>query len=511
MALEKKKPGNSEQGFALIIALLTLLLISAALMGMFAMTNAETNVSANFRDEQTAYFASKAGIEEVRDRMRFTATNSVTPKTTLANALAGQPNGILYVTNPAPGETDTPWLTTGTNYPDDELCKEITASCGANLAAGTWTSQAASAGYAAAPILPWKWVRVMEKVNKPSLTSKLMPVNGSTGTDITAGYRVCWTGTNEVATGAASCKVANPSYLPVYELTALAVTPSGSRRMRQYEIYQTPFPGIPGAFVFDGSNPSFNPPSSSAFNVSGTDVAQGPNAGAGCDPAVNQPALGAYDNGSVNTLDTDMVGPPDRSGQYTSSAPYATTPAVANVNSSLSSSYINLTTVGGLTNLVNLITNAAGANVYPNGTAPTNMGTNTAPVINVVNGDFTFTGSGTGILLVTGQLTLNGNFSYNGVILAIGEGAITKNGGGGGTVNGAMFAANLFSDPVPAGGPGAYPAYTTLLSPPSHAPGVPYFGWSGGGNATIQYDSCWINAVNQSLPFKLAAQRELIY
>jgi len=107
-------------------------------------------------------------------------------------------------------------------------------------------------------------------------------------------------------------------------------------------------------------------------------------------------------------------------------------------------------------------------------------------------------------------LTLNGNFSYNGVILAIGEGAITKSGGGGGTVNGAMFAANLFSDPVPAGGPGAYPAYTSLY-PSSHTPGIPYFGWSGGGSATIQYDSCWIGNVSQGLPFKLVAQRELIY
>jgi Tfp pilus assembly protein PilX len=509
IALEKKKPSNSEQGFALIIALLTLLLISAALMGMFIMSNTETNVSANFRDEQTAYFASKAGIEEARDRMRSTATNGLNIKTTLANVLPGAANGVLYVTNPAAGELVTPWLTTGTNYPDDELCKEL-PPCGANLPAGTWTSQSASASYAAAPILPWKWVRVMEKVNKPSPTSKLMPVNGSTGSDTTAGYRVCWNGTNEIATGAASCKLANPSYLPVYELTALAVTPSGSRRMRQYEASRTPFPGIPGAFVFDGSNPSFNPPSSSVFSVSGTDVAQGPTAGVGCDAGVNQPALGAYDNGSVASLDGVMVGPPDRSGQYTSSAPYATTPAVSNMYSSLSSGPINLTTVGGLTNLVTLITNAAGANVYPSGTVPPNMGTNTAPVVNVVNGDLTLTGSGAGILLVTGQLTLNGNFSYNGVILAIGEGAITKSGGGGATVNGAMFAANLFSDPVPAIGPGAYPAYTTLYAP-SHAPGIPYFGWSGGGNATIQYDSCWIDAVNQSLPFKLVAQRELIY
>jgi len=514
IALEKKKPSNSEQGFALIIALLTLLLISAALMGMFIMSNTETNVSANFRDEQTAYFASKGGIEEARDRMRATATNTLSPKTTLANALPGQPNGILYVTNPAAGETDTPWVTTGTNYPDDELCKELTP-CGTNLPAGTWTSQSASTSYAAAPILPWKWVRVMEKINKPSATSKLMPVNGSTGSDITAGYRVCWTGTNEIATVAGSCKAANPSYTPVYELTALAVTPSGSRRMRQYEASQTPFPAIPGAFVFDGSNPSFNPPNSSAFNVMGNDVAQGPTAGVGCDAGVNQPALGVYDPFDATPagpIQTAMAGPPNRSGQYTSSTPYVATPAVSDVNSSLSSGYINLTTVDGLTKFANTIVAAAGANVYPSGAVPTNMGTSTAPVINVVNGDFTFTGSGAGILLVTGQLTLNGNFAYNGLILAIGEGAITKSGGGNGTVNGAMFAANMYHDNPGTSGPGAYPAYTNPIALGSSLPpGIPYFGWSGGGSAIIQYDSCWIGNATQGLPFTLIAQRELIY
>src|SRR5258708_36373254 len=183
--------------------------------------------------------------------------------------------------------------------------------------------------------------------------------------------RICWNGTNEISTAAGSCKTPNPSYTPVYELTALAVTTSGSRRMRQYEASQTPFPSIPGAFVFDGSNPSFNPPNSSAFSVSGTDVAQGPTAGVGCDPGVNQPALGAYDPGSVTTLDGAMVGPPNRSGQYTSSTPYVATPAVSDMNSSLSSGYINLTTVDGLTKFANTIVAAAGTNVHPNARAPT--------------------------------------------------------------------------------------------------------------------------------------------
>ena len=494
-----KKPESSERGIALIVALMLLLLFSAALMGMIMMSNTETNVSANFRDEQTAFFASKAAVEEVRDRLRSTATNSLNSSIP-TTALPGAANGVVYITNPASGETVTPWLPLGTNYPDTEICKEVTCTNG--VPTGTWyaTPQSASTSYATAPILPWKWVRVMAKANQSVTgTASVTSVDGQTN-----GNRVCWSGTNEIATTAASCPAVNvnANYQPVYELTALAVTSSGSRRMTQYEVTRTAFPGIPGAFVFDGSNPSFNVPHSNPFAVSGTDVAQGPTAGVGCATGVNQPALGSFDNPAVSTLTAAVTANPDRSGNYTSGS--SPTPAISNAYSTLSSGSINLTTVDGLTKLVNSITAAASANVYPGGTTPTNMGTNSAPVINVVQGDLSLSGSGAGILLVTGQLTLNGAFSYNGIILAIGKGAIVKSGGGSATVNGAMFAANLYGD-VP-------PTYTNLIPlGTNHAPGIPYFGWSGGGSATIQYDSCWISAVTQTLPFNIVAQRELIY
>src|SRR5438445_166110 len=181
---------------------------------------------------------------------------------------------------------------------------------------------------------------------------------------------------------------------------------------------------------------------------------------------------------------------------------------------SLSSSYINLTTVDGLPAFENMLIAAAGPNVYANGVTPANLGSATSPVVNVVNGDLTISGSGAGILLVTGVLTLNGNFSWDGLILAIGEGAIIKDGGGNATVNGAMFSANLTTGNPGTGGPGAYPAsgYGTAIALGSNnPPGKPFFGWNGGGNATIQYDSCWIQAVTNSMPFHLITQRELSY
>src|SRR5437879_13866566 len=55
---------TSERGVALVVALLMLMLISAALMGMIMMSNTETNISANFRDEQTAFFSSRGALKK---------------------------------------------------------------------------------------------------------------------------------------------------------------------------------------------------------------------------------------------------------------------------------------------------------------------------------------------------------------------------------------------------------------------------------------------------------------
>src|ERR1700745_3883468 len=102
MTSKFRKNRNSEKGFALLIAIFTLLLLTAIGAGMVALTNTDTSISANFRDEQTAYFAAKAGIEEVRDRLRSgpTAPNSLMGNAFFSSsALPGAPGGVLYITN----------------------------------------------------------------------------------------------------------------------------------------------------------------------------------------------------------------------------------------------------------------------------------------------------------------------------------------------------------------------------------------------------------------------------
>jgi Tfp pilus assembly protein PilX len=513
---------RSERGFALFIAIFTLLLITAIAVSMLMLTNTDTNISTNFRDEQTAFYAAKAGLEEVRDRMRSSATNSLnaslpgaaTPSS--APPMYGSANAVLYVTNPLNGESDTPWVTNGSAYPDDEICVEALYAGSGNGCSGTpprprgtsnwYVTASASSTYASSPVQAWKWVRVTVKTNQTSSgTTTVSTVDGNT-----ADYNlVCWNGTNQLTVAAGSCASAGAAlipaqnYAPVYTLTSLAVTPSGSRRMVQMDVATDIIPNIPGAMVMDGPTnaANFGPGSSNAFQATGIDQSSSTNTlrpqnGTVCPPPGNEPALGGYNAGSAVNLTSSFVGPPNRSGNYTGS------PAnVADVSTQLGDGGMN--TVQGLTALVNQITAAAlPANTYTSATALTNPGSTsppiTNPVINVVTGDASFSNlAGSGILLVEGNLTLTGNPNYNGIILVIGKGNVSWSGGGNGVIDGAMLVANL------------YDSSNHLIT--SGTPGIPNIRFSGGGTMNVNYDSCWVAAMNQMSPYKTLGVREMAY
>jgi hypothetical protein len=504
-----KKNRNSEKGIALFVAIFTVLLITAIGAGMIMLTMTDTTISGNFRDEQKAFFAAKAGIEEIRDRFRGGAADSLAGS--FPTALPGNNNAFVYITNPKSiSETVTPWVTNSSNpavYPDTEVCKEL-ANIGNAYAcpsgggpSGTWYNTSSGTGilkasttYQMTPASSWKWTRINLKTNSTasgsSTTNMVDPAFG-------ANTLVCWNGATEVATTQATCALLNPNYLPVYVMTTLAVTPSGSRRMVQAEAVSNKFPTLPGPMIFDGANPVFNTPSSNAFTVSGNDIAKGANNGAGCPAAIGEPALGAYNDPAVTILTGDAN---NRPASYVGPLQYGS-PSVANVGSQLTM----LSTVGGLENLASTITLVAGNNNNVYGNNPSSIlrpGTDANPQINVVNGDVTLSGnwSGAGILLVTGNLTFHGTPSYDGLILVIGKGSVTKDGGGSGIMNGSMLVANLYNSATPA-----------QLLPASSAPGVPYFDWSGGGTAKFYYDSCWSNMMNSLQAYRIVAVREMMY
>lgn len=98
------------------------------------------------------------------------------------------------------------------------------------------------------------------------------------------------------------------------------------------------------------------------------------------------------------------------------------------------------------------------------------------PVFTFVDGDCVLDGGG-GLLIVTGNLTLNGNPSFEGLILVLGGGHVERNGGGNGDIYGAISIAKFNVN----GNSGFQ---------------NPYFDTSGGGNSLMQYDS---DAVRKAL------------
>jgi hypothetical protein len=96
-------------------------------------------------------------------------------------------------------------------------------------------------------------------------------------------------------------------------------------------------------------------------------------------------------------------------------------------------------------------------------------------VLTFVDGDITLgpgSPTGQGTLIVTGNLTLDGNFNFNGVIMVLGEGHVYRSGGGHGNIYGAMFVAKF--------------ARTGATTDAFQAP---TFDTSGGGTSNIQYSS----------------------
>ena len=484
---------NHEEGVALIAAILTLLLISAITAGIIILTNTETYTSANFRDEQRAFFSAKAGIEEVRDRLRTKATNSLSAS--LPTTLPGGANSVLYITNALNGETVTP-VGSGATYPDDEICKETnTLSCsGGYPSSGTWytASNTASSIYTASPVLDWKWVRVQLKQSNAFGTN--YAVNG----DNTKAYFTCLKDGSPYEV-AFSTFCAAPTYLPVYVLTALAVTPSGSRRMVQVEVGQDTIQfTAPAALTMDGASPSFSSGTSSQFGVSGIDVA-------GCGTTVTTapvPAVGVVTAADVTTVASNADIPSKTDDNYTGSgytgAKGTSGPDVENVASSLQT---DLTTSANLQDLASIL-KADVTQPVINGPQSYSGGGNAlsstlaSPQIVYVNGDLTLSGSqtGYGILVVTGTLTLKGTVQWNGLILVVGQGNFQMDGTN--SVNGAV----LVADTVNSTG-----SVLSVLGPPTY--GVNGGGGSKGG---INYSGSCLTNATQLTTYHVISMRELM-
>jgi hypothetical protein len=291
---------NRERGVALFFSIFALLLLTAIAGALIFMASTETSINSNYRQEQTAFFAAKAGIEEARARMMPADPNSINTTAAPLPIVAPTNNAtspIIYIVNPVKGGTAVqPW-NAANQWADDELCHDGYTALGltavapdvrcttANLPTAAYSALTSeipfnATAYPTATPVPYKWVRVAPKLNAsmqgPGTTvNTIYDVNSGVGTGITP---VCWDGVNEwvlTILTAANCQQmnsVNSTYMTnVYTLTSLGVSSdatNAARKMLQAEVALNPTPPFPyglfatstacPAIVFNGNNASTN-------------------------------------------------------------------------------------------------------------------------------------------------------------------------------------------------------------------------------------------------------------
>jgi len=526
---------KSQSGIAMMVSLLALLLLAAIGMGLMFMADTENSVNNNYRDSQKAYFAARAGAEDARLLLVRDATLN-------GNAMALKTDStfhMIYLKNPTGGEPIDPTTAAGSTlatnpYLDDQLCWERFAHltltpgagpCGSNGQSGqlltdstafTATTMTQTAGVNGADALPFKWVRITAKQN-------LMGALGASGTKVASGpandQQVCWDGSQEIVVSVTCASQSPEIIMPDCEITSLAVTPKvganpGSRRMVQMEVALNP-PLVPPAPISVMAPVSLQ--GSYILNAydncacSCTTTGSGNHQVTACVPRVGQPANACASSAHAiytqNTVST--IG---NSGQTTTSfgSDPTTTASVQNVNPWPPSLNINklinqykagatnpgytCTGTQDLTTTPATYANCGTQTSQQFGTYPTGLpieplpGTYT-PVTEYIPGSvhLTSAATGTGILIVDGDLDINGGLNWYGLILV--RGKVSFTGGAGASTN--LYGAILAGDDVNASNQAQSDNF--------------------GGSINFSYDVCALKRLGGTTPPQLLATHEIMY
>jgi hypothetical protein len=514
----KRKGKNSwkrrQEGAALLIAIFALLLISVVGIALLVSTSADTALAGNYRTATSAYYAGVAGLEEARGRLLWKNPDYINKTSGYSNLLlpSGVPawclTQVLYITNPAPGET-------AATYPDTEYGQEFTWGLGgANVNQIPSVSPVTSAGL---PGPSYKWVRI----NPVTEWSLNVDVNGDGVRDASAVvyYDPAHLDASNkpapslVVSATPSCPPTppTPTSLQALEITSLAVLPDGSRRLLQYIV--TPLviapdaadQNFPGALTLAGNGVTFQAPGAPPFQINGQDGCLPP-------PAANYAI--AYTNPGDYSSIWAQVNPDDEKDNYPgapmSAPPPPYTPTYPSVvppgsaSSLLRASWLMPAT---LDSVVQDVTQSA--DVIINGSATGSDISMRAPGMSaaspmtiVVNGDLNLKGwrnAGYGLLLVTGTLYYDPDASWNGIVMVVGQGVFSSSKSGSGGINGTVFVATTRN------GSG------NLL--PGNLLGAAFFGSQTGYGSNpgfgIVNNSCSINSAKGPLTYKILSFREI--
>ena len=451
-----KTSRKSERGVALFIAIFALLLISVVALALMVMAGTETSLNSNYKSSVQVFYDARAGVEEARGRLWKGNPNFLGAALAL-NAATGTMDvgSVTYILNPAAGEVVNPTdMSSGNQYAD----RQYSSEWGGNPPTNPPTVASVST-QAGVPGPLFKWVRITPRTEG----SAGMDVNGDGALD--NANPLYYDGTQQMLSNQIPPTATG---YQVFEVTALAETPTGSQRLVQYNVAATNLNlKFPSALTFDGPAPNYNAPSSNPFDMNGNDRS-GANQMAGCtipaQPA--KPAVGVLSPADIPITESTIPG--NRLNHYLGSGG---SPSVGDISSVLPPTE---QTVTNLNQVVSSITQVAN-NVIPGPASTVPMGSASNPQITVVNGDLTLSGNNTGygILVVTGTLTFSGNTGWRGIVLVVGQGNMVENGGGNNEFDGAVLVAKtLDASGLP---------LATL--------GQPILNWNGGGGNGVYYDS----------------------
>jgi hypothetical protein len=493
---------RGQSGSALLIAIFALLLISVVGIALLVSTGSDSALAGNYRTSTAAYYAAVAGLEEARGRLLWKNPdflNKINSYPTLFTA-QGTPsfgmNDVLYIVNPAGGETVNP-LDPSSPYADKEYGSEFTWQLsGATVHTPPANSVSQIAGI---PGPLYKWVRI-NAVTAAALNVDVSSSGAPPPYDSTTPLYFDGTGLNLNRTG-----------IEALEITTLAYMPDRSTKVLQYVVAPNTVQyllaptslsqGLPAPLTLAGNGVSYAGPDSTSFYIDGNDPS-GPGRTCSTPPLPPVFAIGFTNPSDQSNVVPGDPGPPPHLHPTYYFGYIPPPPAPPTPSTGLVSLPLTLQKPSQLDALVQTITqnadivihgSAGGANLTPLGMSPTNYMTV------VVNGDLDLNAwhnTGYGLLLVTGSLNYDPDASWEGVVLVIGKGTITGSRMGIGRFDGAVLVAQTRD------------AMGNLLPDPNLGASSVKFTPGMGGNG-IYYNSCTMLQALAPTSYRILSFREI--
>jgi Tfp pilus assembly protein PilX len=268
------------------------------------------------------------------------------------------------------------------------------------------------------------------------------------------------------------------------QVTSTGFAPLGARRTLKLRLTDSSsaisdynLGDIPAVITLLGDSPTGTAGNSAAHSLTGVD----------CGTGEEKPILGAVGGTNAQHLwENSFTG--NKTNTWDTNLPVSgTTGVVADISTPNAAMHV--------TGKIPFDNNAANARAFitamkkvahtvvaDGGSMPSGaLGTADAPKIVVAEGDLSLHDGGAGILIVQGDLTLNGNFSYDGLIFVLGTGQLRRNGGGNGEIRGGVLV-------------GAFTDGSNTFNLPAEAD------TGGGGNSLIRYCSDAISKAIAAIP-----------